>query len=247
MKATCPRCGRVLRAWEWRQDCPQCGVNMIGYDLQNRLQRDADQAETEFAMVQPCIDRAKASYIGSKAAIGRIVCHLLPFGMLLLPLYGTERFSMQIVSVVRMILTLAEKELLLPELQGMPKQQLVLIGGLAAGTVLSILMVLLHLGFTAGSCSEKGRRRLFTLDAIMLLIACATVVCLHLFCKAVSDPGMTYSVGIGAFAALGSYATLTIYDIVLARIGIPVQYTQTYIAGIPAEEFLQQQEAAAFS
>ena len=244
MKATCPKCGRVLRAWEWRQNCPQCGVNLIGYDLQARLQRDADQAETEFAMVQPYIDRAKASYVGSKAAIVRMVCHLLPFGMLFLPLCRSNGEWMQIVNIVQSVIYIVQHGMLQQVLH-MPTGELVPLIGALAGTVLCILSVIVHLGFLAGSCSQKGRRRLFRFDAVMILIAGASVACL---CALSAAQGAEMlAPGVGAFAYLASFIALTVYDIVLARTGIPVQYTQCYIAGIPAEEFLQQQEATAHS
>lgn len=242
MKATCPKCGRALRVWEWKQECPQCGVNMIGYDLQARLLRDADQAEAEFAAVQPYIDRAKASYIGSKAAIARIVCHVLPFGTLFLPLCRLDGRRMQIVDVVQQIISLVEEEQLPGLLQTLSRPALISLGAALGCTVLCVLFVLVHLGFLAGSCSKKGRRRLFTVDALMLLTAAAAVAGLCGLCAAMPESVAALAPGIGEFVLFASFAGLTAYDAVLARVGIPVQYTQCYIAGIPAEEFLQQKK-----
>ena len=67
--ANCPKCGRHLRLVDWKQKCPHCGANVFLYDLQERLMQDADKAEVQHFYFQKKVDRAKASYIGSKRAM----------------------------------------------------------------------------------------------------------------------------------------------------------------------------------
>ena len=85
--ANCPKCGVHLRLIDWKQRCPQCGANLVLYDLQERLMQDADIAEVQHYHFQKKIDRLKAAFIGSKAAVVRIFTSLLPIGALFLPLW----------------------------------------------------------------------------------------------------------------------------------------------------------------
>ena len=62
--AKCPKCGRKLRLTQWRPECPACGVNMVYYDANERLIREAETAEVQHAKSQPGVDRAKAAFFG---------------------------------------------------------------------------------------------------------------------------------------------------------------------------------------
>ena len=35
--ATCPNCGKKLRLYQWRPECPACGVNMVYFKSNERL------------------------------------------------------------------------------------------------------------------------------------------------------------------------------------------------------------------
>ena len=63
--ATCPKCGKKLRLYHWRPECPACGVNMIYYASNERLLAETEKTEIEHAKFQPKVDRAKAAFFGS--------------------------------------------------------------------------------------------------------------------------------------------------------------------------------------
>ena len=85
--ATCPNCGKKLRLYQWRPECPACGVNMVYFKSNERLLAESEKSEIEHARFQPKVDRAKAAFFGSPWAIARIVLTLLPIPFLLtLPL-----------------------------------------------------------------------------------------------------------------------------------------------------------------
>ena len=44
----CPKCGRRLTILNIKQECPECGCDLLYYDMENRLEKDAEQAEKEF-------------------------------------------------------------------------------------------------------------------------------------------------------------------------------------------------------
>ena len=84
--AKCPKCGRKLTLFDWRPNCPGCGVNLVYYGMEERLLLEADAAEAEHAKLQKRIDRLKASFVGSKLTILRIILSVIPIAALMLPL-----------------------------------------------------------------------------------------------------------------------------------------------------------------
>ena len=43
----CPNCGRKLSLFYMKENCPACGVDLLRYDSEGRLERDAAQAAKE--------------------------------------------------------------------------------------------------------------------------------------------------------------------------------------------------------
>ena len=84
--ANCPKCGVHLKLTDWRQHCPRCGANIVVYDLQERLMQQADVAEVQHYHFQKKIDRLKASFVGSKLAVVRIITSFIPVFALFLPM-----------------------------------------------------------------------------------------------------------------------------------------------------------------
>lgn len=48
----CPKCGRRLTILNIKQECPDCGCDMLYYDIDKRLEADAEQAEKEFEWLE---------------------------------------------------------------------------------------------------------------------------------------------------------------------------------------------------
>lgn len=86
--AKCPKCNAKLRLFDWRPECPKCGVNMVYYGMEDRLLADAEKAEAEHAKFQKGLDRFKASAIGGPRQIARIVLSIIPVAGLFLDLVG---------------------------------------------------------------------------------------------------------------------------------------------------------------
>lgn len=83
--AKCPKCGRKLHLYNVSQFCPDCGVNMRFYGFERTFYREAKMAELSQAGVHIWIRRLKASFIGTKLCIARLVVMLLPVAALLAP------------------------------------------------------------------------------------------------------------------------------------------------------------------
>ncbi len=48
MDNKCPKCGKKLSLFYIKQDCPECGCDLLYYDMEKKLEKDADKAEKEF-------------------------------------------------------------------------------------------------------------------------------------------------------------------------------------------------------
>ncbi|MBQ7541702.1 MAG: hypothetical protein IJT44_05360 [Clostridia bacterium] len=238
-KTVCPKCGGALRLWNWRPDCPHCGVNMTYYDMEARLSRDADAAEIDHAHFQPHLDRIKASFIGAPKAIVRLVCSILPIGALMLPLAKlryTEGFSGKTITFratdVVGILSFRARTMALPQAYAAISLALLTI---------SALCLLAHLVGIVGGCTKKGKRFLLAADGCMALLAagalCAFPAAAKIVPAAYPAAVESLTIGVGAFVYLALVLLCLAADIWVIRSGIPVQYTTCYIRGVPSEEY----------
>lgn len=84
--AKCPKCGAKLHWYDFRAECKHCGVNIPNYKWEERLENDADTAETSFAKLHYKMSNFKYGTIGSPLMIVRLVFTLLPLVALVVPL-----------------------------------------------------------------------------------------------------------------------------------------------------------------
>ncbi len=66
MKNTCPKCNKKLSAFYIKQNCPACGCDLLYYDIENELEKDAAQAEAEFQKLAEIIDKFTPSFIKNR-------------------------------------------------------------------------------------------------------------------------------------------------------------------------------------
>lgn len=45
MENKCPKCGAKLSVFYLKPECPKCGCNIMNYNMEERLEADADKAE----------------------------------------------------------------------------------------------------------------------------------------------------------------------------------------------------------
>lgn len=87
MATKCPECGHTLKIWNIKAECPKCGVNIPNHNWEERLEKDADVAETSFAKLHYRTNNFKSAVFGSKLRIARLVMTFAPLIALVLPLY----------------------------------------------------------------------------------------------------------------------------------------------------------------
>ncbi len=246
--ANCLKCGHHLKLTDWRPNCPNCGVNLVYYGMEERLLADADRAESEHAHFQKKIDRAKASYAGSKFAIARIVLTVLPLACLFLPWAKVHIFAPFIdittnISAIKLFTKVSAMDF--GGLFTIMGSKIVgnaftfffaaMVCMLLAAVISLFSLILLFL-----SCSPKGLARNITLSSLGLVLTGAAA---YLFTNYSSSfttifPGAyTGNLNFGIFVLMAAFALVIGINAYIAKVGIEVKYKQTYIGGIPSEEY----------
>lgn len=62
----CPKCGKKLTILNIKQECPECGCDILYYDIDKRLEEDAIQAEKEFTELYKFLDKVTPKFIKNK-------------------------------------------------------------------------------------------------------------------------------------------------------------------------------------
>lgn len=91
--AKCPKCGAKLHWYDFRAECKHCGVNIPNYKWEERLENDADTAETSFAKLHYKMSNFKYGTVGSPLMIVRLVFTLLPLVAFVVPLVKSHSAS----------------------------------------------------------------------------------------------------------------------------------------------------------
>ena len=110
--AKCPHCAAKLHIWNVKPECPRCGVNIANYDWENRLEKDAAEAEEAFAKLHDSLNKFKYSFVGTKLRIARIPISVLPLFSFLLPLgfakidipFHSETVTLNAINIVMKII-----------------------------------------------------------------------------------------------------------------------------------------------
>lgn len=249
--ANCPKCGAHLKLTDWRPTCPHCGINLIYYGMEERLLEDADKAESEHAVFQKKLDRLKASFIGSPLTIIRIVLSLLPIGALMLPLanvsfwgpFFEKKVSVNAITIYNAVSAL-DFDALFKYIGSSFFGSTFLLYFISLVTIL--LSAVLSPFSSASLCSRWHARSAAipatTLNSIMIVLATVSIVCFNFFSKDLAKffPDVfSGSVGFGAYVYLGTLVALLVINIVIAKVGVKVKYTETFIGGIPSEEYFE--------
>ena len=243
--ANCPKCDAHLKLSDWRQNCPHCGANIVVYDIQERLMAQADAAEVEHYHFQKKIDRLKASFIGSKLAITRIITSLIPAGAVFLPLMkGTisEPFKpldggVSLLDVINNIDGLTGDGI--PTMLSESNKAGIFFVASIALFVLSALALLLHFVLNTLSCSPKGKPRNMAMDVIILVTTFASAICFYMM---PDNPFVKGTLGIGALLYILLQIVNVVIDYLTMKQGIPVNHKQCYVGGIPIEEYFEMQK-----
>ncbi len=250
--AKCPKCGRKLTLFDWKPNCPECGVNLVYYGMEERLMEEADHAEAEHARLQKRIDRLKASFVGSKLAIVRIILSVLPIAALLLPLASISfngpyieatTTSINAIEIYNIVSSLDFDALFTMIGSGVVGSSFIGYAGALVGILLSLVFVILSLVLLTLACSPKGCVRNLIMNSLAIVAAVVSIVMFTQFANGITavfpDFVTDASIGFGIFVYIGMLALLLGLNIYLTVNKIEVKYKQCYVGGIPAEEYFE--------
>lgn len=253
--AKCPKCGYKLKFTDWHPNCPKCGVNLVYYGMDERLQEEADKAEVEHAHLQKKIDRLKASFVGSPLTIVRIILSLLPIGALMLPLCSVTFAGPFIEETTSKINAISIYNLV----SGLDFDALfTMIGSKLLGTgfigyavalvciLLSAVFVLVGLIALVAAMGPKGNVRNITNNCISIVFAAVSIVFFTIFSKNVNSVFPEFFLGgkvmFGVYVYIAALAILLALNIYLTINKVDVKYKETFIGGIPSEEYFKMVE-----
>ena len=225
--ANCPKCGKKLRLYHWRPECPFCGVNMVYYNSNDRMLAETEQAEIEHAHSQPRIDRAKAAFFGSPLAIARIVLSVLPIGALFLPLGGTASATYNAIRIYQYIDDAGFDSILDGAFSGNAAALSLLL------LLFSSVMIFVCLICLPMSLGRHGKARNLILNLLLFGSAAAGAVAFAVYGGKLL---------IGAFVYLLLLLAILAYNLVLAKKGLPIKHTVCYIGGLPSDEYFKMKE-----
>ena len=57
--AKCPQCQHKLMPWNVRAECPNCGVNMVNYQWEERLEEDSIRAQAKCFQGEPALQTSR--------------------------------------------------------------------------------------------------------------------------------------------------------------------------------------------
>lgn len=252
MAATCPKCGAKLKITDWKPDCPHCGVNMVYYGMEERLLLDADKAEAEHARTQPRIDRLKASFIGSKLAIARIVFSILPIAALMLPVakfsfespFAAVDSSVNAISIYNLISSHLDFDALLSMLgSDVFGKTFIFFAVALVCLLLSLVGIIVHLLLLTLACAPKGKQRNMTIGIINILLPAVSCIMFYLFSNNIMTlfPSVVKAsaIGFGIFVYIGLLVVSLVIDWITFKKGIDVKYKPCFVGNIPADEYFK--------
>lgn len=105
MSNKCPKCGAKLSPFYLKPNCPSCGVNIVQYGFDERLESDKIRAEKEWERFDNFLNGLKKSSIGSPIAIVRLISFFLPIVALLIPVYKVNGAGINLISIIKSIIS----------------------------------------------------------------------------------------------------------------------------------------------
>ena len=103
MSNRCPKCNKKISPFYLKQNCPECGTNLLYYNFDEQLEEDARNAQTEVERVNKLKETIKNSTVKTKWHIVRLVLFFLPLASMCLPMYYADHKSVSLISVIMAI------------------------------------------------------------------------------------------------------------------------------------------------
>ena len=103
MSNKCPKCQAKLSPFYLKPTCPKCGVNIMQYGFDEKLEEDKAKAEKEWSKLENSLLNIKKSTIGSPWTIVRLVLFFTPLASMCLPLFWAGHKNVSLISFIMSI------------------------------------------------------------------------------------------------------------------------------------------------
>lgn len=248
--ANCPKCGKKLGLTDIKPECPNCGVNLLYYKIEERLEVDAINAELEHAKTQKRIDRLKNATIGTPLSIVRLVLLVLVVGTLFLPLatlhtvgpFFDDTLTINALEIYNKVSALDFDGLFAMFNSPLLGKAFIFLAVSIVTIALAAVCALLELILSILSSSPKGFVRNIIFASVGIVTTIASIVCYNLFIDNITPvlPGLVEGgVSFGAYCVIAAFVIVIAINIVIKVKGINVKYKQCYIDDIPYEVFVE--------
>ncbi len=248
--ANCPKCNAKLKLTDWRPECPHCGVNMVYYGMEDRLLADAEKAEAEHAKFQKNLDRVKASSIGGKRQIIRIVLSIIPILGLLLPLANItlknlpfrddKAISVNIITIVEYFMDMLDLDGLFAVMGNkVVGMSFIMFVASILCLLLSVVVGIVNFGRNFCSSQPKSCKKNMIVSIVSALLAVASGITFAVFASGAVKYFPDFidaSVGFGIFVTAALHIPVIVLNANLVKNPIVVKYKELPKYGEAAEE-----------
>ena len=235
--AKCPKCGYKLKFYEIGQNCPKCKVNIRFYNFEEEFYRRAKLAEIDQAAFNVKLKHLKASFVGSKLIIVRLIICLLPLMMFVIPA-GSFHFELPYKSFDMSVGLMGIMDIyngnILNYIIEMRNSALVgaeftaVLNAFAAYLVpaLFALAILFGTMFVFTSI-KKMQKVLCAFSALGIISAVAAQIVMYIQIGALKENLIfTGKASFGLYAVIIGFAAVFAVNFIIDKKGIPVEYDE---------------------
>lgn len=248
--AVCPKCGRKLKLTDYKPNCPDCGVNLLYYKIEERLEVDAINAELEHAKTQKRVDRAKDALFGTPLAIVRLVMLVVVVGMFFVPLatlhtvgpYFDNTTTINALEIYNSVSDLDFDGLFVLAESPVLKTSLLALGISLVTIVISVVCALGEMIFSFLSSSPHGFSRNISFAVVGIASAVASLIFYNRFLtniRTVFSGIVDGSIGVGVYLVIAAFVICIVLNIIIKVQNKPVKYKQSYVDNVPYETFVE--------
>lgn len=102
--SNCPKCGKKIKVTYLKAECPQCGVNMLYYKMDEQLAADAERAKKETDAVNKFLGILKDSSVKTPLHIIRLVLFFTPLASMCLPMFWAGHKNVSLIAFIMSII-----------------------------------------------------------------------------------------------------------------------------------------------
>ncbi|MCL2508209.1 MAG: hypothetical protein FWF05_03430 [Oscillospiraceae bacterium] len=239
--SNCPNCNRRLRITDWRQNCPQCGVNLMFHGFEKRFYEDAKRSELSFASMRVGSKQKKAAMKGNAAAKTRLFTCILPLISLFVPMgtlsanlpFAEKEWSAGLMYLVNLVMSggandIAYLRLMLSSAQApLFKAGAAMLLAMAAAAVFGLAAFV-----TSMFCFLNLKRWslsgaiVSTLGALFCAGGFAAGIMVLRSSAALDSAFFSGSLGMGAPISFAAFAFIAALNFILYQKGVPVEYNE---------------------